>query len=132
MASTVQTLLINYTPDDLLSTQGFFQREAPHIALAVADSISLAKDTLGMQHFDSVLVNHAPPDSATLDFLTHLQNQVADVAAIILLPGNDYHLIENLIRNGAAATVIKGPGYWECLPVLIEQAIRHRQAIAIE
>ncbi len=132
MAPTVQTLLIENNPVDLANIRNYLQREAPHIVLSIADSLSVARDNLKTHSFDAVLLNHGVPDGTTHDFLTFIQNQAEPVVTIVLLNGDNYRLVSDFTQSGAHRTLIKGPGYWECLPALIEQAIQHNRLLAIQ
>src|SRR5689334_17032591 len=130
MAPTVQTLLIENNPEDLANTKDYFQRAAPHIALSIADTLSAARDSLNSQSYDAVLLNHDVPDGNAHDFLSYIQEHAAPTATIVLLNNGNYRLVSDFTEMGVNRTLIKGHGYWECLPALIEQAIQHNQLLA--
>src|SRR5260221_9497702 len=123
MPSPMQVLFIEDSTEDIDHTNDYLKREASHISLTVAHSLEEARSKLNAQTFDSVIVDHDPPDGTGVEFLQYLKDSGNKTVPIIITEYGNYGLLKDIFQQGMVYQVAKGDCYWECLPPLIEQAV---------
>src|SRR5258706_9146111 len=106
MAHTVKKLLVENNLAYLANTKDYFEREAPHIRLHVADSIAAARENLKAQPFDALVVTYSAANPTTLDLLSYIQQNEIPVATVVLADDGNYRALRDAIRHGADRAVI--------------------------
>src|SRR5262249_24933031 len=132
MPAPVRALFVEDDPLDVAGTTSYLAQAAPHITLSVADSLSVAKDLLKKHTYEVIILDHSLPDGTGLDFLKFLHESKHEAAYIAVTDYENYQLINDALKHGATRILVKGHGYWECLPALIQQAIEHRRQLEVE
>lgn len=132
MASPMRVLFIEDSVEDIAHTVDYLNREASHISLTVANSLGEAKSKLNTQNFDSVIVDYDPPDGSGVEFLQYLKEIGSSAVPIIITEPGNYKLLNDVFKVGVVNYVPKGDCYWECLPLLLEQAVDFSRLLAAE
>jgi signal transduction histidine kinase len=132
MASPMQVLFIEDSVEDIGHTVGYLEREAPDISLTVANSLAEAKSKLSTQNFDSVIIDYDPPDGSGIEFLAYLREIGNSAVPILITEYANYGMLNDIFRQGMFYQVTKADCYWECLPILLEQAVHFSRALAEE
>jgi PAS domain S-box-containing protein len=78
--------------------------------------------------FDLILTDLGLPDSVGLDTLKAVESVAANVPVIVLTGLNDEELGVEMIKNGAADYVVKGPDVIHSLPQIVRYAIERSRA----
>jgi signal transduction histidine kinase len=128
----MQVLLIEDSAEDIEHTIDYLKQEAPQISVTVANSLAEAKSRLGTQNFDSVIVDYDPPDGSSIDFLHYLKETGNNAVPILISEYGNYGLLNDIFQRGVFYNVTKGDCYWECLPLLLEQAVSFSRTLAAE
>ena len=132
MASPMEVLYIEDSVEDIAHTADYLNDEAPYISLTVAYSLGEAKSKLSTHNFDSVIIDHDPPDGSSIEFLQYLKTINSNAIPIIIAENGNYGLLKNIFREGVVYHIPKGDCYWECLPLMLEQAAAFSRLLAAE
>jgi len=130
MVMPTRVLMIDDHPEDISATTAYIQREAPHINLAVAPSVSTAKDVLATRRFDVIILGDHLGDC--LDFVKVVREAGHSTGYIIVVESGDYQAISQAFSSGISHHVTRGDRYWECFPALVELAAQFARVQAAE
>ncbi|MFI4910616.1 MAG: response regulator [Sedimentisphaeraceae bacterium JB056] len=123
-------LLIEDNPGDAKLIQYSFSKSRYSEDFEVKHSKDLADgvNQLNNNRFDLVLTDLGLPDSVGLDTLKSVSVAAENIPIIVLTGLNDEELGVEMIKNGAADYVVKGPDVMHSLPQIARYAIERSRA----
>ncbi|MBI3457965.1 MAG: response regulator [Candidatus Rokubacteria bacterium] len=124
----IRVLYVEDDPDDRELTRRHLERHAPHLKLAVAETVQEALDRLTVGDVDLVLSDYRLPDGTGLDLLETIKAREFEVPVVLVTGSGDAEAAVRLLKAGAADYVVKRPGYPETLPPIVEGAFRWFQS----
>ena len=122
----VRLLLVEDDPVDQMALKRLLKKERLAFHLTMVDSLNRAKALLAVEQFDVVVADFRLGDGTALE----LFGFVNDVPVIVVTGGGDEAVAIQAMKAGAYDYLIKdhARAYLSFLPVVVQQAIRHREA----
>jgi DNA-binding NarL/FixJ family response regulator len=124
MDNTIQILLIEDNPGDVLLMTIYLQQSALTYTLHVADTLKKGETILNQQIIDIVLLDLNLPDCYGFEAFTRFVTAFPNISVIVLSGMNDEKMSKQVIQKGASGYLLKGDFEIEELSKTIEQAYK--------
>ena len=123
--STCRLLLVEDDPVDRMALKRLLKKERLAFQTSIADSLARAKEILATEYFDVVVADYRLGDGTALD----LFGLVHGAPVIVVTGGGDEAVAIQAMKAGAFDYLIKDRehNYLNFLPVVVQQAINHRE-----
>lgn len=123
----IDILLVEDNPSDVQLIQEYLEDEQQYdFKCFEADSLKTAFEILSHRDFDAVLLDLNLPDSAGLDTVRRIVNQLPDTAVVVLTGVDDAELALKAVRYGAQDFIEKSQIVKSTLAKSIRYAIERK------
>jgi signal transduction histidine kinase/DNA-binding response OmpR family regulator/GAF domain-containing protein len=126
MGEKIKVLLVEDNKVDQMAFERFIKRENLPYDYRIAGSVSQAREILGGEQFDAVLVDYLLGDGTAFDLI----GQTGETPVLMITGSGDEAIAVEAMKAGAYDYLIKDAegNYLMTLPVNVDNALRRRQA----